>query len=87
MKNYYPLFLTKYLTKEFIKCLLIIFAVFLSISLLINFVEEIVYFKEKKLNNFLISTIYLTLCKTPNTIIETSIFIFLFSGIFFFVKF
>ena len=87
MKKYYPLFLTKYLTKEFIKCLLIIFAVFLSISLLINFVEEIVYFKEKKLNNFLISTIYLTLCKTPNTIIETSIFIFLFSGIFFFVKF
>ena len=47
MKKYYPLFLTKYLTKEFIKCLLIIFAVFLSISLLINFVEEIVYFKEK----------------------------------------
>ena len=87
MKKYYPIQLTKYLSKEFIKCLLIIFLVFLSISLLINFVEEIVYFKEKKIDNFFLSVIYLTLCKTPNTLIETSIFIFLFSGIFFFVKF
>lgn len=87
MKKYYPFRLIKYLSKEFLKCFAIILIVFLSISLLINFIEEIIFFKEKDINNLFFRAIYLTFLKTPNTLIETSIFIFLFSGIFFFVKF
>jgi len=55
--------------------------------LLTNFVEELIFFKDKQIENFLISLIILTTLKTINTLIESSIFIFLFSGIFFFVKF
>ena len=87
MKKYYPLKLIKYLSLEFSKCLFLIFLIFLSISILTNFVEELIFFKEKNINNLLFKTTYLTFLKTPNTLIETSIFIFLFSGIFFFVKF
>ena len=87
MKKYLPTTLIKYLSYEFIKCLLIVFAVFLSILLLTNFVEELIFFKEKKIENFLINIIFLTIVKTLNTLLESSIFIFLFGGIFFFVKF
>jgi len=87
MKKYLPITLVKYLSYEFIKCLLTVFAVFLSISLLINFVEELVYFKEKQIENFLVNIIILTIVKSLNTLLESSIFIFLFGGIFFFVKF
>jgi len=87
MKKYLPKTLIKYLSYEFTKCFLIVFIVFLSISLLTNFVEELIFFKDKQIENFLISLIILTTLKTINTLIESSIFIFLFSGIFFFVKF
>ena len=87
MKKYLPKTLIKYLSYEFTKCFLVVFAVFLSISLLTNFVEELIFFKDKQIENFLISLIILTTLKTINTLIESSIFIFLFSGIFFFVKF
>ena len=87
MKKYLPTTLIKYLSYEFIKCLLTVFAVFLSISLLTNFVEELIFFKEKQIENFLINIIILTIVKTLNTLLESSIFIFLFGGIFFFVKF
>ena len=87
MKKYLPKTLIKYLSYEFIKCFLIVLLVFLSISLLTNFVEELIFFKDKKIENFLLSLITLTTLKTINTLIEISIFIFLFSGIFFFVKF
>ena len=81
-----PKLIIKYLSIEFLKSLLMIFLIFLSLSLLINFVEELIFFKDKKIDDFLFMIIYLTLCKTPNTIIELIIFIFLFSGILFFVK-
>ena len=87
MKKYLPKKLIKYLSYEFTKCFLIVALVFLSISLLTNFVEELVFFKDKQIENFLFSLIILTSLKTINTLIESSIFIFLFSGIFFFVKF
>ena len=86
MKNYTPYKLISYLSKEFFQSLFIVFLVFLSLSLLINFVEEIAFFKDKKLDNFAWMVSYLSLSKTPNTMIELSIFIFLFSGILFFVK-
>ena len=87
MKKYLPKILIKYLSYEFAKCFLIVLLVFLSISLLTNFVEELIFFKDKQIENFLLSLIILTTLKTINTLIESSIFIFLFSGIFFFVKF
>ena len=82
-----PKLIIKYLTREFFKSLFVIFLVFLSLSLLINFVEELIFFKDKKLDSFMLTIIYLTICKTPNTIVELLVFIFLFSGILFFVKF
>ena len=87
MKKYLPITLIKYLATEFLKCLLTILLVFLSISLLINFVEEIVFFKDKNLEAIISKVVLLTIYKSLNTLIETSIFIFLFSGILFFVKF
>lgn len=87
MKKYFPFKLIQYLSTEFLKCLGSILIVFLSLSLLINFIEELIYLKNKEVSNFITETIFLTSLKTTNTIIDTSIFIFLFSGIFFFVKF
>ena len=52
-----------------------------------KFRRRISFFKDKQIENFLFSLIILTSLKTINTLIESSIFIFLFSGIFFFVKF
>ena len=81
-----PIKIIKYLSKEFLNTLLIVFVIFLSLSLLINFIEEMIFFKNKDLKNFLSIVVYLTLAKTPSTLMDLSIFIFLFSGIFFFDK-
>ena len=86
MNIFYPSKLIYYFSKEFIFSLLLVFLVFLSLSLLINSVGELVYLKDKKLENIIWMATILTLAKTPTTIIELSIFIFLFSGILFFVK-
>ena len=86
MNTFYPSKLIHYFSKEFIFSLLLVFLVFLSLSLLINSVGELVYLKDKKLENIIWMATVLTLAKTPTTIIELSIFIFLFSGILFFVK-
>jgi len=85
-KTYTPYKLIIYLSKEFLSSLLIVSLVFLSLSLLINFVEEMAFFKDKKIKNLILTIAELTFYKTPNTLIELSIFIFLFSGILFFVK-
>ena len=86
MNTLYPSKLIHYFSKEFIFSLLLVFLVFLSLSLLINSVGELVYLKDKKLENIIWMATILTLAKTPTTIIELSIFIFLFSGTLFFVK-
>ena len=86
MKIRYPITLIKYLSLEFCKCLFFVFLSFLAISILTNFIEELVFFKEKNIDDFILKIVYLTLLKSINTLIETSIFIFLFSGFFFFVK-
>jgi len=87
MNKYLPKTIIKYLSIEFLKCLFTVIAVFLSIVILINFVEEVIFFKEKKLENIILITMMMTIYKSLNTLLETSIFIFLFSGIYFFVKF
>lgn len=86
MNTLYPSKLIHYFSKEFIFSLLLVFLVFFSLSLLINSVGELIYLKDKKLENVIWMATILTLAKTPTTIIELSIFIFLFSGILFFVK-
>lgn len=86
MKTFTPIKLIAYLSWEFLISLLIVFIVFLSLSILINFVEEMAFFKDRKIQNLIWTTSYLTAYKTPSTLIELSIFIFLFSGIHFFVK-
>ena len=86
MNTFYPSKLIHYFSKEFIFSLLLVFLVFFSLSLLINSVGELIYLKDKKLENVIWMATILTLAKTPTTIIELSIFIFLFSGILFFVK-
>ena len=86
MKVLYPSKLVYYFSREFLSSLLIVFLVFFSLALLINSVGELVYLKDKKLENIVLMATILTLAKTPTTIIELSIFIFLFSGILFFVK-
>ena len=85
MKTFYPSKLVHYFSKEFAFSLMLVFLVFLSLSLLINSVGELIYLKDKKLENIIWMAAILTLAKTPTTIIELSVFIFLFSGILFFV--
>lgn len=86
IKFYTPFKLINYLSKEFFKSFGVVFLVFFSLSLLINFVEEITFFKDKEIQNFTLFISYLSISKTPNTIIELFIFIILFTGIIFFVK-
>ena len=86
MNTFYPSKIIYYFSKEFIFSLLVVFLVFLSLSLLINSVGELVYLKDKKVENIIWMATILALAKTPTTIIELSVFVFLFSGILFFVK-
>lgn len=86
MKNYTPTILIKYLSKEFFLSFLIVLIVFFSLAILVNFVEELSFFKDKKINNLITLVTILTLSKSINTLIELSVFIFLFSGILFFSK-
>jgi lipopolysaccharide export system permease protein len=86
MKTLYPSKLVSYFSKEFLFSLLMVFLIFLSLSLLINSVGELIYLKNKEVENIIWEATILTFAKTPTTIIELSIFIFLFSGILFFVK-
>ena len=54
----------------------------------ITYIDEILFFKDKEItDNFFIKTLILSLIKSPTLIINLSPFIFLFSGIFFYVKF
>ena len=75
-----------YLSKDFLYCLFVVFLIFLSLIFLINFVEELIFFKEKNKDNLFFIISILTLLKTPSNIINFSPFIFLFAGIFFFIK-
>ena len=68
MKKNVPTKIINYLISEFSYSLLTVILVFISLSLLINFVEEIGFFKEKKVENLIILLSYLSLIKTPNTL-------------------
>jgi len=87
IKRYTPKIIIKYLLKEFLLSLLIFTSVIFSLILLITFIEEIFFLRDKKLiNNLFLLSISLSLIRLPTLLISMSPFIFLFSGIFFFVK-
>ena len=88
IKRYTPKTLIKYLIKEFSFSLFIFFLIFSSLIIFSTYIEEIVFFKNKEIvNNFFFKILILTLIKSPTLILNFSPFIFLFSGIFFYVKF
>lgn len=88
MKRYTPNLLIKYLIKEFSFSLIIFTIMFSSLIILITYIDEILFFKDKGISdNFFLKTLILSLIKSPTLILNLSPFIFLFSGIFFYVKF
>ena len=87
IKRHTPKMIIKYLLKEFLFSLLIFTSIIFSLILLITFLEEIFFLRDKELiNNLYLISITLSLIKIPTLLITMSPFIFLFSGIFFFVK-
>ena len=70
-----------YLTKLFLKNLLIILIVFLFLSFFLNIFEEIKYFEDK--NNNLYYPIILTILNIPSIVFEILPFIFLLGVMFF----
>lgn len=82
-----PKTITKYIIKEFSLSLIIFLSIFLTLIITTGLIEEIIFLKEKiETNKIYTEAIVLTLLKAPSMIIILSPFIFLFSGIFFFVK-
>jgi len=77
--------INRYIIKEFLKSLLVVFCVMLSIILLITLLEEFNYFKSKQDLKF-IHFIIFTFLKIPNLLFNLFPFIVLFSGIVFYLK-
>ncbi len=86
MKKFHPITLSKYLINEFNFSILIFLGIFISLVLLTNYVQELVYFKDKNIEEIYFKALLLTVSKTLSIIITLSPFLFLFSGIHFFVK-
>lgn len=87
MKKNPPKLLISYMIKEFNFCLLIFALIIFSLILLTNFLQEIVFFRDKDIDKiFFIKTFFLALIKSPSLIITMSPFIFLFASILFFVR-
>ena len=78
-KRYY-----NYLTKLFLKNILIISIVFIFLSFFLNIFEEIKYFENKETNIFY--PIILTILNIPSIIFEILPFIFLLGVMFFFIN-
>ena len=82
-----PKTITAYLIKEFSNSLFIFISIFLSLILLMGFIQEIIFFK-KLTSNIEVYTLItkLTIFKTPALLIKISPFIFLFTSVFFYLK-
>ena len=77
--------INRYIINEYIKSLLVVIAVMLSIILLINLLDEFNFFKSKKDLKFIFFIIF-TILKVPNVLINLFPFIVLFGGIIFYLK-
>ena len=73
-----------YLTKLFLKNILIIIIVFIFLSFFLNIFEEIKYFEDKEINIYY--PIILTILNIPSIIFEILPFIFLLGVMFFFIS-
>jgi len=79
MKTY-----TKFLVNGFIKSLLNIFFIMISLVFILNILKEIEFFSNKEVNSFY--PIYLSFMSSPSIIFEMFPFIFLIATQFFFLK-
>jgi lipopolysaccharide export system permease protein len=77
--------INRYIINEYIKSLVVVIAVMLSIILLINLLDEFNFFKSKKDLKFIFFLIF-TVLKIPNVLINLFPFIVLFAGIVFYLK-
>ena len=77
--------INRYIINEYIKSLLVVIAIMLSIILLINLLDEFNFFKSKKNLKFIFFIIF-TILKVPNVLINLFPFIVLFGGIVFYLK-
>jgi lipopolysaccharide export system permease protein len=77
--------INRYIIKEYIKSLLVVIAVMISIILLINLLDEFNFFKSKKDLKFIFFLIF-TILKIPNVLVNLFPFIVLFGGIVFYLK-
>ena len=77
--------INKYIINEYIKSLLVVIAVMLSIIFVINLLDEFNFFKTKKDLKFIFFIIF-TILKIPNVLINLFPFIVLFAGIVFYLK-
>ena len=73
-----------YLTKLFLKNILIVFTVFIFLSFFLNIFEEIKYFENKE--NEIYYPVILTILNIPSIIFEILPFIFLLGVMFFFIN-
>lgn len=86
MKNT-PKTIIEYLIKEYSKSLIIFFLIFLSLILLLTFIQELVFFKDQDLGgNFYLRVFLLSFAQAPSLVISMSSFIILFASVFFYTK-
>jgi len=78
-------FINRYIIKEYLKSLLVVIAVMLSIIILINMLDEFNFFKSKKELKFIFFILF-TILKIPNVLVNLFPFIVLFGGIVFYLK-
>tara|TARA_E500000178_G_scaffold255416_1_gene251941 strand:- start:2914 stop:4005 length:1092 start_codon:yes stop_codon:yes gene_type:complete len=82
-----PKTIISYLIKEFSNNLLIFFFIFLSLIILLTFIQELVFFRNQDLGkNFYIRVFLLSVVQVPSLIITMSPFIILFTSVFFYTK-
>ena len=74
----------KYLVTSFLKTLLVVFSIFLSLVIILNIFEEVSYLRDTDTN--LLFPIFLTFLNSPSIVYETFPFIFFISTQFLFIK-
>ena len=86
MKNT-PKMIIVYLIKEYSNNLIIFISIFLSLILILTFIQELIFFKNEDLgDNFYLRVFVLTVAQCPTLMINITPFIILFTSIFFYTK-
>ena len=77
--------INRYIVKEYLKSLIMVIAVMLSIIILINLLDEFNFFKSKKDLKFIYFLLF-TVLKIPNVLVNLFPFVILFGGITFYLN-